>query len=223
LDIPSVQIYSSNRQNGKKPNMKLTMITALFALAPLTLSAGGVSAPVVEVVSAPSPAPVGSPETWQGFYAGLQAGTYDLTIQNQPDEEYGLSRSGVHAGYMHDLGNFVVGAELAYGILNFDEDSDEIAFTEARIMARAGYDMGKFLPYVTAGMGALFIEDGVGSNVYKETVTGPVVGAGAAYMISDSFIVGAQYLRSSYLDEGGRLFRDGATFDELAVRASYKF
>jgi opacity protein-like surface antigen len=223
LDILNVQIYSPNRQNGKKSNMKLITITALFALAPLTLSAGGVSAPVVEVVSAPSPAPVSSPETWQGFYAGLQASTYDITIQNQPDEEYGLSRSGVHAGYMHDFGAFVIGAELDYGVVDFDEDSDGISLSEARVMVRAGYDLGKFLPYVTAGMAALFVEDAIETPVYKDTVTGAVLGVGVSYMITDNFIVGGQYARSTYPGDDDELFGTEVTFEELSFRASYKF
>ena len=115
---------------------------------------------------------------------------------------------GVHAGYLYDLGSFVLGAEAGYSVGDLSDGSEE--FTILDLTARAGFDAGSLMPYVFGGI-SQYTEDG-------ETYDGTVFGAGAAFALTENILLGGEFAQRSYEDGG----TDWAG-DFLSLRASYKF
>jgi outer membrane immunogenic protein len=183
---------------------------------------------------------------WTGFYAGGQFGTLDvdttlpLTDFLPADEIVGEgfelgdtiaveidgTTYGAHAGYMYDAGSYVLGAEIDFDNVNFDEVSatfQGVSFSEnvddetddsiIRMKFRAGYDAGKFLPYVTVGAARLDSDD--------ENTSGTFYGAGVAFLAVDNFLIGGEILKHQFDDVFGSGFDFEAT--TMSLRASYKF
>lgn len=195
-----------------------------FAIAALTGSlvagsafAGGYSAPVVEPAPAPIVATPVSTEVsdWTGFYAGAQYGQGQAEF-NIDDGDTDFDAYGVHAGYNYDLGNWVVGGELDYNKIDADDLSDKGDLT--RLRARAGYDMGKFMPYVTLGA-AYLSQDIAGGDISETDVT---YGIGAEYKVTERFSVGAEYTKQDFSDVADV---DGLDLDTdmVQMRASFRF
>jgi outer membrane immunogenic protein len=168
----------------------LILSAALLALAPMTATAGGTSNPNVEAAPAMMAAPATPNGNWTGVYAGLQYGQSDLTASalgfsvNAGD----FDNFGAHLGYMHDLGQFVIGGELALDRLSADGDNADMV----RLRARAGYDLGKFLPYITIGA--------VQISGQGESETGLNYGIGGEYLVTDRFGLGLEYSKSKFND-----------------------
>jgi outer membrane immunogenic protein len=183
---------------------------------------------------------------WTGFYAGgefntLNNGTTfpltDLLTEGEIVSQ-GLDLGdgfkvdldgnsyGAHLGYMYDAGRYVLGAEIAWNKLNFDEISGSFqgeTFTEGfdtntndtiiHMKIRAGYDAGKFLPYLSVGAARLEITD--------QSDDGSFYGVGMAFLAADNFLIGGEILKHQFNDFGGRGYDFEAT--TMSVRASYKF
>lgn len=154
-----------------------------------TLDEPTVEAPVI------SPAPVVVSGDWTGFYTGLQFGYGDVDSDtgalDGDDTLYGF-----HAGYDYDFGDYVVGAELDYDQADIDlgggsADLDSVA----RLKFKGGYDLGNTLIYATAG--AARADTSVG------TETGPFIGLGVNYKVTDRYTVGAELLEHRFTDVGG--------------------
>lgn len=192
--------------------MKIAAYAALATIAAsASAHAGGYVAPVVEapVVVAPTPVTVDASD-WTGFYAGLQYGKGNAEPNYAADEDF--DSYGLHGGYLRDFGKFVAGGELSYDKTDFDNGGDADLW---RLRARAGYDMGRFLPYVT--LGAAHVS---GDNDLSET--GVTYGVGADFKLTDKFTVGAEYSRADFKD----VFDvDNADIDTdlVQIRASYRF
>lgn len=195
--------------------MKIAAYAAFAALAATTAHAGGYVAPVVETPVVTEPVPIEQPVgAWTGFYAGLQYGKgsadldYAGTSTDSDFDGYGL-----HAGYQRNFGRFVGGAELDYNALSLDDDGGDADLV--RLRARAGYDMGRFLPYAT--LGAAHIK---GDSDLSET--GLTYGLGADFKVTENFTVGAEYSRNDFTDVSDV---DGADLDTdlVQIRASYHF
>lgn len=196
--------------------MKFVPVAAVALLATGAAHAGGYVAPVTEVEPAPVVAPVIAPASeWSGFYAGLQYGkgsadlsTGDLDLDASED----FDAYGVHAGYNRDFGQFVLGGELDYNRLDLDETDENGNLL--RLRARAGYDAGRFLPYVTLGAARLKLDD-----VSENAVT---YGVGADFKVTERFVVGAEYSRQDFNDVSGV---DGVDLDTdmVQLRASFRF
>lgn len=174
--------------------------------------AGGYTAPVVEAPVIAPVAPVAVSD-WTGFYAGVQYGTLKYSEDDFGDiyTEDGERSYGIHAGYLHDFGQFVLGAELDHNRLEWGTGWDNWDPNMTRLRARAGYDLGRVLPYLTAGV-AQFSEDGFSD-------TGLTYGIGVDFKATERFSVGLEYSRSSFE------WDEYATFDldMLQLRASYRF
>ena len=190
------------------------------ALAGTSAIAGGLVDPVVDpIVEQPVIIPAADPvpmSDWTGPYVGLQYGTG--SADSESADEVDINTMGVQAGYLYDLGSVVLGAELDYANVNFDEDSDaDLDGNVARLKARAGYDAGRFLPYLTAGVAKLDLEeDGV-----EASDNGSVYGLGVDFKVTESFLLGAEYLKHDFSD-----FDDTGVdleADTLSVRASFQF
>jgi len=187
--------------------------TAVSIAAVSTAFAGSYTAPVVEPVMTAPVAVVDRGVDWTGFYAGLQYGTGDLearfggtTFDLGDYDGYGL-----HAGYLHDLGQWVLGGELSYDRVSPDGIPDSADLI--RLRARAGFDLGRFQPYATVG-GARLSYNGLSE-------TGVTYGIGGEYLVTDRFSLGAEYSRVHFNDVQGT----GADLRAglLQLRGSFRF
>ena len=196
----------------------LTAAAALLVSGPAL--AGGFAAPVV--VAAPS-APIALPVTtatpvsigsdWSGAYVGGQLGFGTLTLEDDNStaetDEFDGATYGLHAGYMFDFGGVVVGAEVDFDATQITIEDDVEATNDGvdvssvvRGKLRVGYDAGRFLPYVTAGVAQVRLNadnEAVDAGV-DDSYNGRFVGIGANYMVSDRFMVGIEALRHDFDD-----------------------
>jgi len=228
-------------------NRLLLASTFLFTIAGSALAADTV---VYEPVSAPEVAPAGF--VWTGGYVGLVAGVNFLkgetTIPNYEPKGYNPDSTsatiGGKIGYNYQFANnLVLGAEASLvAVFNDGSDftfSDEFIRVgqdwQAQIVAKAGYAIDRFLPYVKGGVAFIGIDDvqylseSFGdSSPLSRTYTGWTVGVGADYAFNDKWILGADY---SYAKFGGHDFDNddiGPTIVKpsthtVSVSLSYKF
>ena len=172
------------------------MKTVLYATAASLVAgaalAGGYAAQVESVVTAPA-APAGM--GWGGFYGGVQygVGDADLDFMGVTASVGDFDAFGLHIGYLHDMGRWIIGGELDYNRVDWDRNPDSDLL---RLRGRVGYDFGRFQPYMTLGIAGVTGED-AGID-YSET--GITYGIGAEYLISDRFSVGAEYSRADFSD-----------------------
>lgn len=197
--------------------MKLVSLAIAATLAAGAAHAGGYVAPVVETAPVVvEPVVTTDASDWTGFYAGLQygQGTGEASFGDL-NTESDFDGYGVHGGYMHDFGKFVAGAELDYNKLDID-DADKGDLT--RLRARAGYDMGRFLPYVTLGAAHLSA-DQAGVDVSE---TGFTYGLGADFKVTERFTVGAEYTKQDFNDVDNI---DGLDLDTdmVQLRGTFRF
>lgn len=200
-------------------SLRSLVIPALLGSSLATSAfAGGLADPVTP---APLALPPAAPVTgeWTGFYLGGQYGTGHLEeVPNGVDENGAIY--GLHAGYMYDFGDWVLGGEVDY---DWTEIVDEGAIDGAldyiaRVKLRVGYDLGDALPYFTAGMAqAQFSDPGIPTIVD----TGYFYGLGLAYKVRPNVLVGGEYLRHEFDDFDGTGL--SPTIDTFTLRASYTF
>lgn len=223
-----------------------TAAAALLAAGPAL--AGGFSAPVITPTVAPPPVVptvVAPSADWSGAYVGGQLGFGRLDAEVAFDgEELGTLEDdgpilGVHAGYLFDFGRLVAGAELdwdATQISLVDSEGVENEFGQldsvARAKARLGFDAGRFLPYVTAGVAraSFSYEEEELSAPFEENYTGRFVGLGVSYMASERVMVSLEALRHNFDDAPD--YEDDAvnpelvtdtTVNTLTIRGSFRF
>ena len=169
---------------------------------------------------------------WSGAYVGVGVGygafedrdaRFDAFFPGfvSKGDGFGLS---AHVGYNFQLGNFVVGAEADITQLNepFRTAPPILRASDLRIndimtlRGRIGYDMDRFLPYVTAGVSR--------ATTNIDTVTegyGYAAGIGIDYKVTEKILFGVQYMRHEFEDFGGQPIQ--ASFDLLTARLSAKF
>lgn len=190
------------------------MKIAVYALAASFLAgasfAGGFAVPVGPADVAPAAAGT----DWTGFYAGLHYGQGEFTAsRGRASADLGdIDAFGVHLGYLHDMGRFVLGGELDYN--NVDLQNGSAGSSDMwRLRGRAGYDMGRFQPYLTLGVARL--------SDSGESETGVTWGFGGDYLLNDTVSLGLEYSRSSFQNVVDTDIDLDA--DLLQVRASYRF
>jgi len=170
------------------------------------------------------------PYNWTGVYVGAQAGyaigesLYTNTdfpgeyVEYDPDGSFG----GVYAGYNYQLpSNVVLGVEADLnltpiegsnvywwiGIWPYETASAEIKYTAA-VRARIGYAMGRYMPYIAAGVAiAKYDFDFItpAGHVYyqeSETLTGWNIGFGSEYAATDNLLIRAEYRYSDFGSAG---------------------
>ncbi|MTH35812.1 porin [Paracoccus limosus] len=194
--------------------MKLAAYAAIAVTAASAAHAGGYVAPVVEtpVIAQQPVAPVTDVD-WSGFYAGGQWGKGNAKLKYQGDSaDADFDAFGVHGGYQKDFGKYVLGGELSYDRVD-PKDSDSKGDL-VRLRARAGYDLGRVMPYVTLGAAHLKDDD--------LSETGLTYGIGADFKVTDRVTVGAEYSRTNFKDVANV---DGADLDTnlVQLRAAYHF
>jgi opacity protein-like surface antigen len=163
---------------------KTIAATALAVITAVPALAGSVAPPVI--VPAPT-APVAAPSSdWTGFYVGLNGGIVIEGISN-------YWAAGAHAGYLQDLGDFVVGGEASYNYVSSPVASHILAAD-----AILGYDAGSVMPHITFG----------GSYVTPANVFGVSAGAGLSVKASDNIILTGRY-RYTYAPSVPSSFHQG--------------
>ncbi len=223
------------------------LLATLGMAAGFPALAGGLTEPVYE--PAPVVTPVVAPSDWTGFYTGVFLGYADddadvddeggIALDDQPNPSGGLG--GITGGYNFQSGQWVYGieADIAATDLN-DTGSLDAADSEfeidinsmATLRGRIGYDMGRWMPYATAGAAAADVDytfdTPAGSIDDDGTMTGYTVGFGAEYAINDRWSAKGEYLYTSIEGEfeGDGVVDDTDVDHEIhAVRAglNYRF
>lgn len=199
--------------------IRTSMLAAPLAMAAGMASAGGLAEPVIAPAPAPAPIPAPAPvrmgSDWTGFYAGGQIGYGQLDSDALADDTEGLTY-GAHAGYLYDLGNVVLGAELDINGTEIEDSDADIALdTVTRAKLRVGYDAGQFLPYITGG-----VAQARTSGTLDETDTGAFGGIGLDYQVSDTIRVGGEVLQHQFEDFGDTADIDATT---ASARVSFRF
>ena len=166
----------------------MKFISSLFIVTTLSAPAfaGGMAEPTAEPMVTPVIlAPVST--DWTGFYVGGQLGYGDVST-NVVGVEGDGAIGGVHAGYRHDFGQFVAGAELAYNAANIDLNPTSKLESATQLKVMGGYDLGSTLVYGTVG--AVHAKANLAGVNYSDT--GYLVGLGVDYAINDAWTVGAE-------------------------------
>ena len=193
---------------------RTSLAASLVAAAALPAFAGTLDAPAADPSPPTAPAPLPLQALggdWTGAYAGVQLGYGDVNGTGGADGDDGLY--GVHFGYDYDFGTFVLGGEVDYDFADIDLNGAATVDSVARLKLRAGYDFGRTLGYVTAGVAD--VDTSLGSE------SGAFYGIGAVYQISDRYTVGAELLEHNFDDISGTgVDADATTF---TVRGSIRF
>lgn len=195
------------------------LLTLTLAAAGFGTSAFAADAIVYNPPAAPAAPYVAAPASnWTGPYIGGAIG-YGWADTDLPGIEGDGILGGVHAGYNHDMGGFILGGELEYDFADIDLDHNAGDITGiARLKARAGMDLGMAMPYLAAG-GAHATADLTG--IGKRDDFGWVAGGGVDVAATENVIIGGEYLYHRFGD-----FDDtGVDVDvhTLRARASYRF
>jgi len=153
-------------------------------------------------LAAESMDPSGGGYNWAGFYLGAY-GAYgegtsesDVAVDAHPSDPF----PGIHAGYLFDFGNVILGLEGDASLADLDDDIrigpaqvtqdfDNIASVRARI----GLPVDNTLLFANAGWAWADTEYGYLVEQEQKVISGPTVGVGAQYAFSNSFIARLEY------------------------------
>ncbi|POF34046.1 outer membrane protein [Roseibium marinum] len=162
---------------------------------------------------------------WSGFSGVLFAGGAFLNVSGTAESTYNTNkesnfeRSGTFGGsigYDHQFNQLVLGAHLEGMVTNFPSDASKDLSVQGKWLSsgtvRLGFDAGRFMPYVSAGVGygrlqvdhetrAMLAEDDLGSPPaarqleasYSKTALALVLGGGLEARIHDGFFARADY------------------------------
>lgn len=202
-----------------KKTLPILSTVALATLFTAPAFAGGPTEPVIDPAPAPvaTYAPVATGGDWTGFYAGGSLGYADVTGSTTLGDEVNGLTYGVHAGYLQDLGNIVLGGELELSGADITDDVSGLSVDSvARAKARVGYDAGQFMPYLTAGVAQLTT-----SGAIDDKDTGYFGGVGLDYQLSDQLTVGGEVLQHKFDDFAG----SGIDVEAMSIgaRVSFRF
>lgn len=149
---------------------------------------------------------------WTGGYAGLSFGNINVDT-NIPGVDGDDTSVGVHLGYDYDFGQFVLGGELEYESTDIDLSGAATVDSVTRLKLRGGYDLGRTLIYLTAGVAE--VDTSIGSD------RGPFGGIGVAYQVTDRFYVGGEVLGHRFENIGGTGVDADAT--SVSIRGGVRF
>ncbi len=157
------------------------------------------------------------PGDWTGFYAGGTLGFAGAGGDNVFNNDESGWDYGLQAGYLWDTGTAVLGGELQWIGTGLEDEINDIGIDGVlRAKLIAGYNAGAFMPYITGGWAQLTT-----NGALEDSDTGYLWGVGANYMLNDSIMIGAEYLKhtfDNYADTG-----ENITAETLEVKASYRF
>lgn len=151
----------------------------------------------VAVAAITQPSVAGDPAaqvTWDSPYAGLQVGYVSADFDDEVYDYYGATATGLLlggvAGISFHLSDIVVGSVEADLTWNGAEgvsvwDSTYSLLFEASLRGRLGLDLGRFMPYLTAGVAIARAQNQYSPTPDVVMPTGPTVGAGLEAVLVD--------------------------------------
>jgi opacity protein-like surface antigen len=160
-------------------------------------------------------------DTWAGNYLGVQLGDRldsSFTIESAPgfDEDLDGIQGGGHFGFRRQRDEIVYGAEIEFLVSEPELDGTDTRVTTSRIGGTLGYDLGRFLPYGTAGIGRMTFQDTIG---FGDTSSfGTFGGIGVLYSLGQSTDIGLEAVRESYQN-----FNEGADNSVTQTTLSAQF
>lgn len=128
---------------------------------------------------------------------------------------------GAHAGYLHEIGRFVVGAEAEALKLDIQFDGLPVWASEAyTLKARGGMAFDRFL--FTGHIGATYVTTSSSIALYDGLADWALTyGAGFDYAITDNLTAGLSYSHmTSDRYDGTQIYAD---IDTVTARIGYKF
>lgn len=187
----------------------------LFAAA-CCLAGPGLAGGPVETIVEPAPV-VAAPApdfSWTGFYLGVSAVKGDFS---DGGTDFNTSGFGVQAGYLRDLGTFVVGGELAYSKGDYGDLAPASDWNATRLKLIAGVDAGRFLPYGFVGLTSYDVNQ---LTPFSDTMTNYGLGVRYALGATGKLVVGLEYLVESKDNFDNNFDLDNK---EVALRLDYRF
>lgn len=163
---------------------------------------------------------------WNGFYLGGSLGFANLefvgdsTVETETHNPF-----GIFLGYQLQSGEYVYGVEYSVAAAagaQFEGIDGDFDVAYGDLKGRLGFDAGQYLPYALVSYSVTALDDGIDDV----TADGLGFGVGIDYAVSESFVVGGEFITRS---------SDGSTINDvetdlldvnsssLSVRASFKF
>jgi outer membrane immunogenic protein len=190
----------------------------------LLASSAAVAADDIQIIEADSV----NPERfgWTGVYGGVTGGygwLKDVDRAFTPPmrasgEDWVF---GAHVGYLHQFGNFVVGAEAEALKLDIQFEGLPVWAAEAySLKARGGMALDRFL--FTGHLGASYVNTTSSITLYNGLADWALTyGAGIDYAITDNLTAGLSYSHmTSDRYDGTQIYAD---IDTFTARVGYKF
>ena len=152
---------------------------------------------------------------WSGGYVAGQLSYANVGADDGTDRSTG-GYYGLASGYRHDLGRLVLGGEVSYGRTDVTLPNGEDVDNLLRAGVHLGYDMGRLMPYASAGYSAASLTND--ARDFEGEYDGAFLGLGLAYQVTDHVQIGGEAVLS-------RFDADGADADVLTVggRVAYRF
>jgi outer membrane immunogenic protein len=164
--------------------------------------------------------------SWSGLYVGVNAGAewgrIDGSLPSAPGFPFNVDLDsrfvlGGHAGYQHQMGNWVLGVEGGYSNVTDSKFSSNPAGAscanifpcQARIDGiwqvggRLGYAVDKWMVYGTGGWAQadVITRSAPGIEVASANHDGWFIGGGAEFALTKNVIIGAEYLHYDFSAE----------------------
>ena len=153
-------------------------------------------------LAADSMDPSDGANNWAGFYLGVYGAYGEGTSESDVAQDAHPSDPfpGVHAGYLFDLGNVILGLEGDASLADLDDDiSDGGALLTqdfdniASVRARVGLPIDNTLLFTNVGWAWADTEFGYLVEKEQKVISGPTAGVGAQYAFSNNFIARLEY------------------------------
>lgn len=161
------------------------------------------------------PSPETIPADWAGFYVGAIGGATGQRLTTKglgatTGFSAGGAMGGVYTGHNWMFGNAMLGYEGATMLANVTGHGAQPGapatnyqdFLESDLRARAGYAVGRFLPFAAAGVAfgsSRQIDNATGAQKGDVPTVSATVGVGVDYMATDRIALRAEYLYSHSL------------------------
>lgn len=185
----------------------------------LSLVAMALTSPVAAQSIDPGPG-------WAGGYLGVQLGfplDASFTLRSAPGAEAALEGTvgGGHIGIRRQTSSFVYGGEIEFlvaeqAIAQAGFADTDVRVTTTRLGAQAGYDLGRFLPYGTVGVGRMTFQDTEGFG--DTSSLGAFVGLGLEYQLGAATTVGLEAIHENYQN-----FNEGSDAEVSQTNLSVQF
>lgn len=154
------------------------------------------------------PAAAQADDDWTGFYVGIHIGTSQIETNGVSDSDPTL---GLHAGYNHDFGQYILGGELSFdGAAEYTIGGTTETTETVRLKIKGGRVFGRTHLYGVVGYANF--DDGF------SRLDGYSVGVGVNYRATEKVLIGAEYLHDVFSRTGSDL-----KADTITLRASYRF